>query len=97
MVRAVQVIDSLKRKPSEYEIITFFGSEDIWEFQSVFDNRRCETCMGHEETGLFRGNMLRVAFPDLEIIDADLIHAHLHPNCRCRLVRVTQRGQLKEE
>jgi len=97
MIKAVEIVDSIQRKPEEYEIITFFSKEDVWEFNSVFDNHRCEACEAHEETGFFNGNVLRSAFPDLEIIDADLIRVNVHLNCRCYLIRVTERKKLRLE
>jgi hypothetical protein len=38
---------------------------------------------------VFTGLELRAAFPWLEIVDANTIWARVHPNCRCKLWRIT--------
>jgi len=90
-IQVVEVVKAIRRIPSDVAIeITYFSAKDVWEYHSVMDNRRCEICSNHEETGEFRGNLLRTVFPDLEIIDWDIIRVNTHPNCRCYLLRVTR-------
>ena len=89
IVQIIKVVEEA-RKHIDFPVpsdVTFFSTGDIWDYQSVMDDRRCEACSGHEETGSFRGNDLHTAFPNLEIRDQDLIYAHVHLNCRCYLTR----------
>ena len=65
---------------------TFFSTIDQWLMHMVFDDRTCDVCFGHQDE--YAGSELRSTFPYLEIQDEMLIYAHVHPHCRCYLVRV---------
>ena len=73
--------------------ITFFSEYDEWVFTAEFDNVVCDTCLGYENN-TFTGDTLRSLFPELEIIDLETIRAFVHPNCRCRLDRITYYGDV---
>ncbi len=67
---------------------TFFSEWDFWTFNSIVDDRTCFSCNVLDKI-MFTGLELRLAFPYLEIIDENTILAHVHPNCRCLLTRIT--------
>lgn len=75
----------------------FFGKYDLWMYDAVLDNKLCDQCLGHEKTPRYLGSELRIAFPYMVILDENTIGGPgpngdglVHPNCRCRLRRVTQ-------
>lgn len=88
MIKAVEIVDALQRKPEEYRILSFFGEYDLWLYVPVYDERLCEKCEAHAKTQVFRGPELRSTFPYLKIVDEDKIMANVHPNCRCELYRI---------
>lgn len=67
--------------------VTFFSQSDIWLFQAQEDTKTCPACNGAEDIPRWYGNHLRLFFPYLEIKDENTIEPHVHPNCRCVLVR----------
>jgi hypothetical protein len=67
--------------------VTFFSVKDQWLYVAVLDGKTCDLCRSHEDKGTFLGNELRRTFPDLEVIDEDMIQVHAHLNCRCFLIR----------
>jgi hypothetical protein len=90
-----QIIDAVKaveeaKKRLDFPLrsgVTFFSQRDIWIFQAQADSKTCPSCNGAEDVSRWYGNHLRLFFPYLEIIDENTIYPHVHPNCRCRLVR----------
>ena len=89
VVRAVQAVDALKRKPKEYIVYSFFGKYDLWRYKGIFDKKLCERCLLHSLKTYFMGNHLRSVFPYLKIDGANKISPKEHPHCRCELTRVT--------
>lgn len=89
VARAARVVDAFKRKPEGLRVVSFFGEYDVWRYIPVFDDRLCPECLGHAIREHYGGVHLRVNFPYLEIVNVDTINAKVHPNCRCRLKRVT--------
>lgn len=87
-VSAVITVDSLKRKPEEYERQSFFGQYDLWLYVAVYDEVLCPKCLNHARKHVFRGTELRSNFEYLQIIDDDMIEARVHPHCRCELYRI---------
>ena len=95
LIEIVEVVKATQRIPQPQRSgVTYFSKWDVWMFQSVFDEVRCEICSNHERIELYYGNALRLWFPHLEILDENTIKAHAHmprdDNCRCFLVRVLQ-------
>lgn len=88
-VQAAKAVDALKRKPEGYELQTFFGQYDLWQFTAITDDRTCAECMD-KDTRFYNGNELRSEFMDLLIEDGDTILARVHPNCRCELHRIIE-------
>ena len=80
--------EALKRKPDDYKGTSFFGKYDLWTYIAIMDDRTCQRCSVHDQT-INAGDLLRAVFPYLQIIGQDQIHPHVHPNCRCVLLRVT--------
>lgn len=78
--------------------VTFFSENDVWLYDATLDGKVCDHCRAAEIIGEFRGNNLRMNFPDLEIIDENTILPHVHvtlgwrsledDTCRCVLKRV---------
>ena len=89
-VQAIRVVKALPRKPEGYEQFTFYSEYDTWLFHSVWDGRRCPLCAMYEQAEYWRGDQLRTEFPYHEIVDENTIEAHVHPNCRCILVRLLE-------
>lgn len=87
-LKAVQIVDAVKRKPSEHRRQSFFGMYDLWEYIAVYDDVLCEKCYGFAEREVYRGSHLRAIFPYLEIHDENRIDVHVHPHCRCMLLRI---------
>lgn len=67
---------------------SFFGDLDIWFLTAITDDRTCFSCMVVDQF-VFTGRELRPAFPWMQIETSDEIKANIHPNCRCRLWRIT--------
>lgn len=93
VAQAAIVIDAMKRKPEEYERQSFFGEYDLWHYIPIFDKKLCDRCLMHARTEYFVGTYLRGLFPYLEIVDANIINANVHPNCRCILTRITDAAE----
>lgn len=89
LIQIVEAVKATQRKPSEYESATFFGEYDIWHYIPIFDVKLCERCMFWAEQEYFVGSHLRGLFPYLEIKDRNTIAVNVHPNCRCKLTRIT--------
>jgi hypothetical protein len=87
-VKAVQAVDAVKRKPEEYRRQSFFGEYDLWLYVAVYDDRLCNLCWAYAKQQVFRGSSLRSLFPYLTIEDNDMIRVHVHPHCRCQLLRI---------
>jgi len=85
----VQAVEALKRIPTEYRQ-SFFGRYDIWRYEGIADNVLCDDCLKHLLDLYLLGNELRSRFEYLKIMSANLIEPRVHPNCRCRLHRVTK-------
>ena len=93
----MQTVESKKRRLVPIKkSITFFSKYDLWMYDAVLDNRICTICIGHERTARFFGSELRTTFPYLVILGVDTIggleggDGLAHPNCRCRLHRITE-------
>ena len=80
--------EALKRKPDDYKGTSFYGKYDLWTHIAIMDDRTCQACnvLDHIITA---GNMIRAVYPYHEINGMDQLLAHVHPNCRCVLLRVT--------
>lgn len=95
----MQVVKATQRIPSGLRpSVTFFSENDVWLYDATLDTKVCDYCRAAEEIGEFRGNNLRLNFPDLEIVDENTILPHVHvtlgwvspdeDTCRCVLKRV---------
>lgn len=89
VIEAVEAVKATQRiDRTQYPIpTTFFSHKDVWHYVAMTDDRTCNECLRWEEDPQFTGDMLRSFFPNLTIVDADLIEVHIHPNCRCYLER----------
>ena len=88
VARVVHAVGALQRIPQpQRRGVTYYSDRDIWLFQSVFDERRCDVCGMFEDIEEINGGALRNMFPYHEILDENTIAANVHPNCRCYLVR----------
>jgi len=97
IVRIVEAVEAKKRLPFDVpKAITFFSKNDEWIFTAVIDNNVCHNCLQYENQP-FTGNLLRTKFPNLEILDLETIHPHVHPNCRCHLDRILYLGDIGVE
>jgi hypothetical protein len=68
----------------------------MWWFRPKRDDRGpCITCQTYADNQ-FSGDFLRSTFPYLNIVDEDTIEALVHPNCRCYLSRLKNKGDEKE-
>ena len=94
VVQVTQAVrESKQRIPDEYRgKFTFFSDWDSWQYHYVHDEKVCPVCEGHGDMTVIIGSKIRLLFPYLEIVDADTIKANEHPNCRCTLSRLTERG-----
>ena len=95
VIRAVEAVKAVQRIP-EGATQSFFGKYDVWRYEGIADEKLCEQCLKHVLQFYFLGNELRGNFPYLAILDANTIGGSepdgdglVHPNCRCRLHRVT--------
>lgn len=90
-VKAVQATRQLLEKKwlpdNTPEAITYFSVNDEWVYWAEMDNKVCDNCL-ENEFNTFTGNQLRSKFPYLEIGGIELVWAKVHPNCRCKLIRV---------
>lgn len=88
MVTLIKVVEALDRIPDELEDdFTFFAERDLWRFESVEDETVCWLCKDYDGS-IYLGSQIRTEWPYLEIESDELIHPHVHPNCRCRLWRM---------
>ena len=96
MIRVVEVVKAIQRIPKPIRPdVTFFSENDVWLFQARQDTKVCQLCQKYETAYQWRGNNLRLEFPYLTILDQNTIGGSepdgdglVHPNCRCRLVRL---------
>ena len=95
-VEAVQAVEKLWKPQVYRDDVTFFSSQDIWVFIPSWDAKQCDVC-GEYALGTpeYTGDKLRSIFPYLEIDDDATIHAMVHPNCRCILIRFSEYSKVK--
>lgn len=87
IVKAVQAFEK-QWKPIDFSRSTFFGEFDIWYYMAITDDRTCQPCIMLDQ-GLYKGWDIRKLFPYLEIVNDDQVLPHVHPNCRCTMLRLT--------
>ena len=87
IVEAVQAYEK-QWKPKDLDKTTFFGSFDIWYYMGISDDATCTACLMLNQS-ILTGIDLRLLFPYLEIVNDDQILPHVHPNCRCTMLRIT--------
>ncbi len=85
---AIAVHEAQKRIPTDLKAYRFFGADDVWIYHFVSDDRLCDQCRLYAEIQFWGGDELRTTFPFLEITSKEIIHVHVHPNCRCHLTRL---------
>ena len=95
VVAAVLAFQEKKWIPPDVKI-PVFGKYDLWMYDAVLDNKLCLDCLEHEKQPRFLGSELRTKFPYMVVLDENTIGGPepngdglVHPNCRCRLHRVT--------
>lgn len=96
VIEVVKVVKATQRKPEKYRRLTFFSRYDLWMYDAKIDNKLCLDCLENEATPYYFGTDLRSKWPHLRILDENTIGGEQpsgdgleHPNCRCRLRRVT--------
>jgi len=92
IIEAIRVIEAVLEAKKRIDFptrpsVTFFSQKDQWLYVAVLDAKVCDLCRSHEEKNIFYGNELRRTFPNLEVIDEDMIQVNEHPSCRCFLMR----------
>jgi hypothetical protein len=86
-VTAARQSEAKQRVPVQYKgKITFFSKLDLWRYLAVLDDRLCPLCVPHHNM-VYRGDELLALFPYLEVLNAVALHPHVHPNCRCYMIR----------
>lgn len=104
LVQAIQVVrESKSRIPPELEAFTFFGEQDLWLFDARGDTTvRCPLCFNHDGN-IFPGTNIRFNWPYLVIMSQNMIGGPaaggdglVHPNCRCRILRVEPKEVSRE-
>lgn len=104
VIRAVEAVVAVQKAERRIEEpqrpgVTYFSENDIWLFDTEATRSTgvgpCPTCLVAEVIEHFRGNNLRVNFPNLVILDENTIGGSepdggglVHPHCRCFLNRV---------
>lgn len=98
LINVVEAIKSIERIPQpQRPRITYFSENDLWLFQASTHEPPdvCITCRTAETIEQFRGNHLRLNFPNLVILDDNTIGGPepdggglVHPHCRCFLIRI---------
>jgi hypothetical protein len=87
---AVQTVDAVLKAKQRIAIktnLTFYSKNDLWYYFTVtVDNSLCEVCLKYDGKILL-GSSLRSEFPFHTVDDENIIKPHVHPNCRCFLVR----------
>lgn len=80
-------VGATRRIPQEMRGVTFYSSNDEWQFIQSDNPRICEICLGMDGD-VFRGDELRTRFFWHVIVDVNSVYPKVHPNCGCSLVRV---------
>lgn len=97
VLRIIETLESVQeardRGAWQYDK-TFFSRLDRWFFRARSRGNICPSCL-ELDGSIWTGDTLRGAFPDLHIIDEDIIGGSgtefrglVHPWCYCRLIRV---------
>jgi hypothetical protein len=86
----IAVIETISKIPSYmkklFPKLTFFSRYDHWLYVTIGDTKVCKQCSPHDGM-MFEGDLIRNKFPWLEVEGSDTIHPHVHPNCRCVMLR----------
>jgi hypothetical protein len=80
--------EAIKRIPTDLKHTSFFSAFDLYQYRAITDDRTCRTCMIYDDM-ILSGDLIRAYYPFMEIIGQDQILPHVHPNCRCTILRVT--------
>ena len=71
-----------------YGEVSFFSEFDIWDYGTLGYNT-CEDCNGFS-MAVYGGHELELIFPNLIILDENMIKPNIHPNCGCVMTRLTE-------
>jgi hypothetical protein len=82
------VCEAKQRIPTQYKGTSFFSVMDLYQYIAITDDRTCKVCMQYDKM-ILQGDFLRSYYPELEIISPNQLLPHVHPNCRCTILRVT--------
>lgn len=112
-IRVIRAIgDAAKRIPENLKHLIFFGEFEEWGYSSKDDERRCLVCQSLQGNSPFRGTNLRLQVAGwlaarMTVLSPYVIggpdengDGMMHPNCRCRLNRLTPlryKGKKEEE
>lgn len=80
--------EAKQRIPPEFRGNSFFSAFDLYQYIAITDDRTCQLCMQFDKM-IITGDFIRAYYPYLEIITPNQMLPHVHPNCRCTLLRVT--------
>jgi hypothetical protein len=83
-----QVAEAKQRIPSDLKGHSFFSNFDLYQYIAITDDRTCKLCMEFDRM-IIQGSFIRSYYPYLEIIGENQLLPHVHPNCRCTMLRVT--------
>ena len=85
VVKAVQQFRAQWRiKPTE----SLYGEFDLFFYLAISDDATCYAC-DVLNGAVIQGPELQRMFPYMEVSGEDQILPHLHPHCRCILLRIT--------
>jgi hypothetical protein len=80
--------EAKQRIPDELRGNSFFSTFDLYTYKAITDDRTCNVCMQFDNM-IIQGDIIRAYYPYLEIISTNQMLPHVHPRCRCTLLRVT--------
>lgn len=81
-------VEAKQRIPAAMKGHSFFSSFDLYQYIAITDDRTCKNCLIFDKM-IVGGDMIRAYYPYLEIISPNQLLPHVHPNCRCTILRVT--------
>ena len=81
-------VEARKTIPDYLKGSSFYSRFDLYQYIAITDDRTCKLCMEFDRM-IISGDFIRAYYPRLEIIGPSQMLPHVHPNCRCTLLRVT--------
>ena len=76
LVKLIRIVDAVRA----------FEQSQPFRYYAITDDRTCEACMKYDGDWFSWEDMVNT-FPDLERISDATYLPHIHPNCRCQIIR----------